>query len=116
MQVQDFIAKWQANTRTERAAAQEHFLDLCAVLGEPTPNSDPTGADYAVEALPASPEEAGLLDLPAGVPLLVATQRTRDQHGVVFELGRTAYRGDRFRFRATLGAPPPPPPPAPGPS
>lgn len=49
MQVQDFIAKWQANTRTERAAAQEHFLDLCAVLGEPTPNSDPTGADYAFE-------------------------------------------------------------------
>ncbi len=49
MQVQNFIAKWQANTRTERAAAQEHFLDLCAVLGEPTPNSDPTGADYAFE-------------------------------------------------------------------
>ncbi len=49
MQVQDFIAKWQANKRTERAAAQEHFLDLCAVLGEPTPNSDPTGAEYAFE-------------------------------------------------------------------
>jgi hypothetical protein len=49
VQVQDFIAKWQANKRTERAAAQEHFLDLCAVLGEPTPNSDPTGAEYAFE-------------------------------------------------------------------
>ena len=44
-----FIAKWQANTRNERAAAQEHFLDLCALLGEPTPNSDPTGAAYAFE-------------------------------------------------------------------
>ena len=44
-----FIAKWQANTRNERSAAQEHFLDLCALLGEPTPNTDPTGAAYAFE-------------------------------------------------------------------
>jgi hypothetical protein len=44
-----FIAKWQASTRNERAAAQEHFLDLCALLGEPTPNTDPTGAAYAFE-------------------------------------------------------------------
>ena len=49
MQVQDFIAKWQVNARNERAAAQEHFLDLCALLGEPTPNSDPTGDAYAFE-------------------------------------------------------------------
>ena len=45
----EFIAKWQANTRNERAASQEHFLDLCALLDEPTPNSDPTGAAYAFE-------------------------------------------------------------------
>jgi type II restriction/modification system DNA methylase subunit YeeA len=44
-----FIAKWRANARNERAAAQEHFLDLCALLDEPTPNSDPTGASYAFE-------------------------------------------------------------------
>ncbi len=44
-----FIAKWQASTRNERAAAQEHFLDLCALLGEPTPNTDPTGTAYAFE-------------------------------------------------------------------
>lgn len=44
-----FIAKWQSNVRNERAAAQEHFLDLCALLGEATPNSDPTGAAYAFE-------------------------------------------------------------------
>ena len=45
-----FIAKWSANTGTERAAAQEHFCDLCRLLGEPTPNeADPTGADYAFE-------------------------------------------------------------------
>ena len=44
-----FIAKWHANVRNERAASQEHFLDLCALLDEPTPNSDPTGAAYAFE-------------------------------------------------------------------
>ena len=45
----EFIAKWRANHAHERAASQEHFLDLCALLGEPTPNSDPTGAAYAFE-------------------------------------------------------------------
>ncbi len=66
----------------------------------------PTVADYAVEAVAASEEEAQLLDLPAGVPLLVARQQTRDQHGRPCELGRTSYRGDRFRFRASLGGQP----------
>jgi hypothetical protein len=32
-----FIARWQANIRTEKNAAPEHFLDLCAILGQPTP-------------------------------------------------------------------------------
>ncbi|MGH7211039.1 MAG: type IIL restriction-modification enzyme MmeI, partial [Acetobacteraceae bacterium] len=42
-------AKWQANARTERAACHEHFIDLCALVGEPTPNTDPDGATYAFE-------------------------------------------------------------------
>jgi len=45
----DFISKWAANRRSERAACQEHFIDLCNLLGEPTPNTDPTGATYAFE-------------------------------------------------------------------
>ena len=45
----EFIAKWQASTRNERTARQEHFIDLCRLLDEPTPNSDPTGEDYAFE-------------------------------------------------------------------
>ena len=45
-----FIAKWAASTRTERAAAQEHFIDLCRLLGQSTPNdADPTGDFYAFE-------------------------------------------------------------------
>jgi hypothetical protein len=31
MNITDFIAKWRRSERTERSAAQEHFLDLCEV-------------------------------------------------------------------------------------
>ncbi len=44
-----FVAKWRVNNRNGRAASQEHFLDLCALLNEPTPNSDPDGSAYAFE-------------------------------------------------------------------
>lgn len=49
MEPEAFVAKWKANQRAERAAAQEHFIDLCMLLDEPTPNSDPTGNTYAFE-------------------------------------------------------------------
>jgi hypothetical protein len=46
----EFARKWDGNTRTERAASQEHFIDLCRMLGVPTPNeADPTGDQYAFE-------------------------------------------------------------------
>ena len=45
-----FIAKWRDTTLKERSAAQEHFLDLCRLLDEPTPaEADPTGATYCFE-------------------------------------------------------------------
>ena len=45
-----FIAKWQGVTLKERSAAQEHFLDLCRLLDEPTPaESDPHGERYCFE-------------------------------------------------------------------
>ena len=37
----DFAAKWRDNPRRERAASQEHFIDLCHLLGVPTPNDPP---------------------------------------------------------------------------
>ncbi len=38
------------NETKEKAAALEHFIDLCRMLGEPTPNeADPTGSIYAFE-------------------------------------------------------------------
>lgn len=42
--------KWKAAELTERAAAQSHFIDLCALLDEPTPaEADPKGEWYAFE-------------------------------------------------------------------
>ena len=46
----EFIAKWRASELKERSAAQEHFIDLCRLLGEPTPaEADPTGGQYCFE-------------------------------------------------------------------
>jgi type II restriction/modification system DNA methylase subunit YeeA len=46
----EFIKKWRAANLKERSAAQEHFIDLCRLLGEPTPaESDPEGAWYCFE-------------------------------------------------------------------
>jgi hypothetical protein len=46
----EFISKWKVAELKERAACQEHFLDLCAVLGEKTPAAaDPKGEWYTFE-------------------------------------------------------------------
>ena len=46
----EFIAKWRASELKERSAAQEHFIDLCRMLGEPTPaEADPAGEHYCFE-------------------------------------------------------------------
>ncbi len=46
----EFIAKWQAAALKESAASQEHFIDLCRLLGEPTPaEADPAGEWYCFE-------------------------------------------------------------------
>jgi hypothetical protein len=46
----EFAQKWSDSSRTERAASQEHFIDLCRMMGVPTPNeADPSGQHYAFE-------------------------------------------------------------------
>ena len=46
----EFIAKWSASELKERSASQEHFIDLCRLLDEPTPaEADPTGETYCFE-------------------------------------------------------------------
>ncbi len=40
----EFAAKWQKAQLTERASYQQHFLDLCDLLGQPPPaDVDPAG-------------------------------------------------------------------------
>jgi hypothetical protein len=46
----EFIRKWRAANLKERSAAQEHFIDLCRLLAEPTPAEvDPEGTWYCFE-------------------------------------------------------------------
>ena len=46
----EFIAKWRDSELKERSGSQEHFIDLCRMLGEPTPaDADPVGDRYCFE-------------------------------------------------------------------
>ena len=48
---QQFVAKWQQSTLRERASSQEHFIDLCRLIGHPTPaEADPAGKWFTFEA------------------------------------------------------------------
>src|SRR6266851_6108206 len=50
MTPQEFIATWKKANLSERSAAQQHFLDLCDLLGQPKPaHADPDGAWYTFE-------------------------------------------------------------------
>jgi type II restriction/modification system DNA methylase subunit YeeA len=50
MTPQQFIAKWKPVALTERATAQSHFLDVCALLGHDDPvSADPTGEWFTFE-------------------------------------------------------------------
>ena len=50
MTPEHFIEKWKASELNEKAAAQSHFNDLCALLDEPTPtDADPKGEWYCFE-------------------------------------------------------------------
>lgn len=50
MEPRAFIRKWRNAKLKERSAAQEHFIDLCRLLDEPTPaEADPTGEHYCFE-------------------------------------------------------------------
>lgn len=65
MDTPTFIAKWSKAKLSERAASQEHFIDLCRLLGVQTPAEvDPVGDTFTFEkgvkvAGPASPGSKG---------------------------------------------------------
>ena len=37
LSAQGFVGKWSRAELKESAAAQEHFIDLCRLVGHPTP-------------------------------------------------------------------------------
>ncbi|MGD9891171.1 MAG: hypothetical protein AB7R89_03570 [Dehalococcoidia bacterium] len=46
----EYVTHWKASTLTERSGAQQHFTQLCEVLGQPRPaDVDLTGAEYTFE-------------------------------------------------------------------
>jgi hypothetical protein len=50
MTPQEFIAKWKRSRLSEQSGSHEHFLDLCALLNQPTSaGSDPDGTEYTFE-------------------------------------------------------------------
>lgn len=55
-----------------------------------------------VSARAATREEADLLDVPTGSPVLVLERTVYDQSGQVVEVGTTQYRPDRYTIEFTL--------------
>jgi len=50
MDVATFIRRWSNTKLSERAASQEHFINLCQLLGQRTPaEHDATGEEYSFE-------------------------------------------------------------------
>jgi GntR family transcriptional regulator len=62
----------------------------------------PSRAHFTVEAIAADERRASLLGLEPGQPLLRCRQQTDDESGRPIELSEMTYRGDRYRFLATL--------------
>ena len=59
-----FVQKWAASRGTERATSQEHFINLCQLLSEKTPNeADPSGDFYAFEKGAKTPGGDGFADV-----------------------------------------------------
>jgi GntR family transcriptional regulator len=91
------LALCPALETTDFAAAS-----LYATLRRADPPQLPRVADYSVEAREPQPEERGLLELSERTPVLVAEQLAFNQHGKPLEHTVAIYRGDRYRFRASI--------------
>ncbi len=62
----------------------------------------PTEADETLEVTSATREEAALLQVKAGSPLLLSERTTYSQYRQVIEFVKILYRGDRYRYYAKL--------------
>lgn len=62
----------------------------------------PSRAEFVVEAIAAGPDEAALLDVPVGAPILRTRDTMFDQEDRPVSIDETHYRGDRYRFRTSF--------------
>ncbi len=62
----------------------------------------PSRSDFEVAAESAGPRTAELLGIDPDAPVLVGYETTYDQDDRPFLLGHTSYRGDAYRFKASL--------------
>ena len=62
----------------------------------------PTEADEILEVTVATPQEASLLQISPGSPLLMSERITYSQYRRAFEFVKILYRGDRYRYYAKL--------------
>jgi len=84
------------------AATDFNAASLYATLRAADPPQLPRVADYSVEARHPDPRERELLETGETMPMLVATQLTYNQADRPIELTVQVYRGDRYRFRASI--------------
>ncbi|MEV0263839.1 GntR family transcriptional regulator [Streptomyces sp. NPDC050617] len=86
------------------ALAETDFntASLYATLRAADPPQLPRVADYSVEARHPTPREIELFEIGETMPMLVATQLTSNQESRPIELTVQVYRGDRYRFRASI--------------
>jgi len=48
---QEFVSKWSKSSLKEKSASQEHFIDICHLVGHPTPAElDPVGDTFCFDA------------------------------------------------------------------
>jgi len=86
----------------EMATTDFSVSSLYATLRSATPPVAPYVADYSVEARAASQDEAELLEISDAAPVLVATQLAYYADKRPLEHSVAVYRGDRYRFRASI--------------
>jgi GntR family transcriptional regulator len=84
------------------AATDFTTASLYATLRAADPPQLPRVAQYSVEARQPTVEERRLLEVNEMVPMLEATQLAFNQDGCPMELTVGTYRGDRYRFQASI--------------
>ncbi|MGI5214646.1 GntR family transcriptional regulator [Plantactinospora sp. CA-290183] len=84
------------------AGTDFNTASLYATLRAADPPQLPRVADYSCEARHPTPREIELFGIGDTMPMLVATTLTFNQADRPIELTVQVYRGDRYRFRASI--------------